>query len=456
MLNQSSAFASTLRVCVVGAGPSGITAAKNCLQVGITPTVYEKNHQVGGNWIFSPRLSHSSVFETTHIISSKRHSNYDDYPMPAHYPDYPSHKQMLDYFQSYARDFGVTPHIRFNTDVQRIERGEGTTWRVTVQDADGNITTNVFDYVMVANGHHWNPQMPSYPGNFAGEFIHSHNYKTAAPYKDKRVLVIGGGNSACDIAVETSRVSAMTAISMRRGYHIILKFGLFGQPPDVAAVPLYKLGVPFWIRNRLLKVVNRLSVGDYRAYGLERPKHGIMQGHIVNNSELLYFLRHGKIQPRKDIARFDGNTVHFVDGKSDEYDTVIAATGFHITFPFFDPALIDFSGGKDVPLYLRAFSADHPTLFFIGLVQPLGCIWPLADLQSRLAANHMIGNYPFPPDMRERIAAEVQRTKSQFYKSTRHTIEVEGHEHEARLRRELPPNTPKWGERSPSPAEAVR
>jgi thioredoxin reductase len=425
------------RVCVIGAGPSGITAGKNLLQAGLRNIViYEKGDAVGGNWLYSPRLSHSSVFETTHIISSKRLSQYHDFPMPDDYPDYPSHKQLLTYFQDYARHFGVTNYIRFNTQVMKAELQPDETWRITLDDG----SVEAFDYLLVANGHHWNPRLPTYPGEFTGTFIHSHDFKTAAPYKDQRVLVIGGGNSACDVAVETGRVSAFTAISMRRGYYIAPKF-MLGQPVDVMNEKLVRL--PHFIRAPILRFSLWLNVGDYANYGLERPKHGILQQHATTNSELLYFIRHGKIHPRRDIARFEGKTVHFVDGKAEEYDTVIACTGFIITHPFFDKSFIDYSEG-DVPLYLHTFHPDHPSLFFIGLVQPLGCIWPLSDAQSKLVANTIIGNYNPPPDMQERIKQELEQRRRQFMKTARHSIEVEYHKLLWALEREIPKNAPEW------------
>ncbi|MCL4254438.1 MAG: NAD(P)/FAD-dependent oxidoreductase, partial [Anaerolineae bacterium] len=215
-----------VRVCVIGAGPSGITAAKHLLQAGIqNVVVYERNNQVGGNWIYSPDPSHSSVYETTHIISSKKLSQYHDFPMPADYPDYPSHQQLLKYFHDYARHFGVDKVTEFNTEVKHITKTADDGWDVTLHDG----RVEHFDHLLVANGHHSVPKMPTYQGNFEGEFIHSHDFKHNRPFKDKRVLVIGGGNSACDIAVETGRVSAFTGISWRRGYHIVPKF-VFGLP----------------------------------------------------------------------------------------------------------------------------------------------------------------------------------------------------------------------------------
>jgi len=419
------------RVCIIGAGPSGITAAKNLLQAGIENIlVYEKGDQVGGNWVYSPRLSHSSVFETTHIISSKTMSEFLDYPMPADYPDYPSHRQVLAYFQSYARHFGVEPYIRFNCEVKHAEKNPDDTWNITL--ADG--TVEAFDYLLVCSGHHWDPRMPDYPGQFSGEFLHAHDFKSAAPFRDQRVLVIGGGNSACDIAVETSRVSAFTAISMRRGYYIVPKF-IMGYPTDVFSARLAFL--PRWLRIPLSWITLRLAVGAPEQYGLQKPDHRILEAHPTANSELLYFIRHGKVHPRRDILRFDGQTVHFVDGRAEDYDTVIAATGFRITFPFFDRRFLDFSTG-DVPLYLRMFHPDHPSLAFIGLFQPQGAIWPLADLQARLAASAIAGRYRFPPDIRARVAREVETTRRHYLASPRHTLEVEYRPFYKALEREIP------------------
>lgn len=422
---------SSARICVIGAGPSGITAAKNLLQNGLTNfVIYEKNDQVGGNWVFSPRLSHSSVYETTHIISSKTMSQFEDYPMPDDYPDYPSHKQVLAYFQAYAQHFGVMEHIRFNTEVRHAEKLPDETWRITLGDG----TVEQFDYLIVANGHHSNPKYPKYPGEYTGQLLHSHEFKTNAPFRDQRVLVIGGGNSACDIAVETSRVSTFTAISMRRGYYITPKF-MFGKPTDVTAAQFNWLPRPLY--RTVVALALRLNVGDYASYGLQRPDHGILKSHVTANSELLYYIKHGKVHVRRDIERFDGLNVHFVDGTVEPYDVVIAATGFHISFPFFDPAFIDFSGGKPVSLYLHVFHPDHPTLFFIGLVQPLGAIWPLADLHAQLAAHTIAGTYTPPADLRERVAQEVAYRERNFIKAERHTIEVEVHVHRRQLLREL-------------------
>lgn len=425
------------RVCIIGAGPSGITAAKNLLQAGIRNfVIYEKNDQVGGNWVFNDKTQHSSVYETTHLISSKRYSQYFDYPMPDSYPDYPSHTQMLAYFQGYAKHFGIEPFIQFNTEVRKAEPQADHTWRITL--GDGRIET--FDHLMVANGHHWDPRLPEYPGTFTGEFLHSHAYKRAAPFAGKRVLVIGGGNSGCDIAVEVGRVAQVAALSMRRGHYIVPKF-VFGQPPDVVNARFEWL--PDWVRLPFLYLTLKIAVGNYADYGLQTPAYGVLQGHVTNNSEILYAIRHGRVQVRRDVKRFDGRTVEFVDGLSEEFDAVIAATGFRISFPFFDKTLLDFAQGVP-PLYQHVFHPDLPSLSFIGLVQPLGSIWPLADLHAKLAANYIIGNYDLPGDVRQRIQRYIAHMQRDYVQTPRHTIEVEFRKHIRALQKEIPRNAPEW------------
>ena len=416
------------RVCVIGAGPSGIAAAKNLLAAGFRRVVvYDRNAEVGGNWIYRPDPSHSSVFETTHIISSKRLSQYEDFPMPDAYPDYPGHAQLKAYFQSYARHFGVDRVLELGTEVSSARPRPGGGWTLAL----GNGRREEFDALLVASGHHWDPRMPSYPGTFTGQLLHSHAYKSAEPFVGKRVLVIGGGNSACDIAVETSRRSARTEISMRRGYWFVPKF-VMGLPTDVINDRLMRR-LPKAIRQQLGKLTVWLVQGRNSQYGLPEPEHGPFEAHPTINSELLYFIRHGEIHPRPDIARFEGSAVHFVDGSSAEFDVIIAATGYVTRFPFLDTAEVGDYSGREVPLYLKIFHPRFDDLFFIGLFQPQGCIWPLSDWQGRLVARALLGAWRRPADIEATIRRELAHPDFAFTDSLRHAVEVDYHDYRKRL-----------------------
>ena len=414
---------SSPRIAVIGAGPSGIAAAKECLSNGLGEqlTVFEKSDQVGGNWVYRNEAGHSSVYDTTHIISSKYYSEYEDFPFPEGTPDYPHHTHLRQYFQDYADHFGVTGRIRFGTEVVNAARGDDGLWTLRVRDADGERDEH-FDVLMVANGHHWNPRMPEYPGEFAGELIHSHEFKNNKPFEGKRVLVVGGGNSAADVAVECCRVAERTAISMRRGHWFLPKF-MFGLPGDVVYEKTAWL--PNWLRQWALQKSVEIIAGRNERFGLQQPEYKILQGHPTLNSELTYFLGHGEIIPKVGIERFDGHTVHFSDGSHEDFDVIICATGYKITFPFFDKSFIDWEDALYVPLWRRMFHQDIPNLYFIGLFQPLGCIWPLADYQALLACMELKGRYRRPADMAAAIAEERDNPHFDFIKTPRHSTEVD-------------------------------
>ncbi len=426
------------KVCVIGAGCSGITAIKNLIQAGITQVIcYEQMGQIGGNWVYTTDVTHSSVCETTHLISSKKLSQYIDFPMPDNYPDYPSHHEVLQYFHSYAERFGVIPHIRFNTKVTRVEKLQTGKWQVFTESGESEI----FDHLIINNGHHSVPRHPELPGHFSGQYMHSHAYKTNVPFKGKRVLVIGAGNSGCDCAVETGRVAEHVAISIRRPHYIVPKFFL-GKPTDVFNT------ATLWIPKKLGDVLRRWSlrllIGGYGKYNLPDPDFAITADHPTMNSELLYSIRHGRVHPRKGIKHVQGKTVEFENGLKEEYDVIIAATGYKIETPFFEKEFLDYSEADRIPLFLRIFHPVHEKLYFIGLVQPQGAIWPLSDLQSKLVANYIAGRVTLPVNLQEWAERDSDYIEQSFLKRKRHVIEVHYHDYVTKLKKWIPKNAPQW------------
>lgn len=349
--------------------------------------------------------------------------------------DYPSHDELRRYFQAYAAKFNLYPFIRFGTLVKNCEWIDQHTWKIT-SETSGEIKKEIFTHLAVANGHHWKPRYPSYPGEFTGEFLHSHQYKKAAPFTGKRVLVIGGGNSACDVAVETSRVSKKTAISWRRGYRIVPKF-LFGKPADKIAER--SKWIPPRIRMALNSFLLRVIVGKNEDYGLQPPTQSFAATHPTINDELLHKIRHGKVKPRVDIERFDGKTVTFKDGSKEDFDSIVACTGYWLSHPFFDKNFIDYSSGP-VKLYLRMFHPEYENLYFIGMFQPLGCIWPGAELQSKLMAQELAGKWKRPDNIAKLSEKEVKNPHFRQINSPRHTITVDYHLYVKNVKKHLPKN----------------
>lgn len=424
------------RVCVIGAGPSGLAAVKNCLEFGLDVVAFEKNDRVGGNWVFDADTGHSSVYENTHIISSRIWSEYEDFPMPAGYPDYPHHAQVQAYFEAYATHFGLRERIRFGHTVERVTPTGDGRWDVAYLHERGQRQTEAFDVVMVANGHHWDPKLPEYPGEFSGTFLHSHDFKRVTDeWRGKHVLVIGAGNSACDVAVETARIATRVCLSMRSPQWFVPKF-IFGLPADVVATRLPRW-VPFRVRQRLFTALLRILQGPYRRYGLPENTRPVLSHHPTLNSDLLDFIRHGRITPRPAVRSLHGREVEFTDGSREPFDIICACTGFRITFPFFEREVVDFDGAPKVPLYRRMMHPRYANLYFIGLFQPVGCIWPLADYQAKLACAEIVGRYRRPQDLDAAIRKELGAPHYRFDVGERHATEVDYHAFRDDLKREL-------------------
>jgi hypothetical protein len=340
------------QMAVIGAGPVGLAIAKALLAHDIAYQQIEADDDLGGNW-------YHGVYPTAHIISSRKTTEYADYPMPSDFPDFPSAKQMLDYLREYAEHFRLRPHIQFRTKVLLALPLPDGRWELELAGGERRI----YKGVIVCNGHHWAKKYPSYPGSFAGEILHSKDYKSPQQLADRRVLVIGGGNSACDLAAEAARVGRSCSLSIRRGYWILPKT-MFGIPLPELMQPWF----PVWAQRVFLRMVLRVMVGTYRQYGLPEPDHRIFDAHPTLNSELLHYVKHGRIRPRPDIARYEGNWVHFVDGSKEEFDLIICATGFHVSFPFLPPGLVAVRGPIAL-LYGGICLPDYKNLYIVGTAQ---------------------------------------------------------------------------------------
>jgi len=422
-------------VCIIGAGSSGIVAAQVLGARGIPYDVFEKGSQIGGNWRYENDNGMSSAYRSLHINTSRRVMAYRTLPMPDHYPDYPDHFQMAAYFDEFADHFGLRQRIRFNTELLRAEPVEGGAggWEVTVAGPDGE-ETNRYRALIVANGHHWDPRWPepAFPGadEYEGEQIHVHHYRESDLLKGKRVLVLGLGNSATDVAVESSRIADVTFIATRRGAWVLPKY-LNGKPIDETLNPITGLA-PI----ALQRFVTMRALGV--AVGQPKPDHKLFEAHPTVSSELLPRLGHGDITAKPNIERYaGGRAVRFVDGSREEIDLVVYCTGYKITFPFFDQRVFS-APDNQMPLYRRVASVERPNLYFVGFIQPLGPIMPLAEAQSEWVADLLAGRASLPPEaeMRKEIEAEERRQRKRFVASKRHTVEVDFYPYLREIRRE--------------------
>lgn len=422
---------STSTYCIIGAGSSGLAVAKNFKQLGIDFRCLEREDDVGGNWYYGSPAS--SVYASTHLISSKKLTEYTDFPMPDDYPEFPNHRQAWEYLRSYARHFNLYPHIELNTSVDDV-RPVGEKWRVTLSDG----TARDYRGVVIANGHNWDPKLPDFPGDFTGQIIHSAVYKTPDVLRGKRVLVVGAGNSGCDIAVEASQNAARTFHSHRRGYHYLPKF-YRGIPIDRCGERLLRWRVPLWMRRVLSSVISRIVLGPPGRFGLPRPDHKLFETHPIINSQMLYYVAHGDIAVKPNVERLCGDRVRFVDGSEEPIDLIICATGFRLSFPFIDREFLNWRGRRP-NLFLNVFHPRYDNLFVAGLIQPDSGQWGLVDYQAQL-----IGRFIRALDEGHSRAERFRRLKAsaqpdladgiRYVESTRHLVEVEHFSYRRRLQK---------------------
>jgi cation diffusion facilitator CzcD-associated flavoprotein CzcO len=422
--------------CVIGAGSSGIAAAKALHQRGIPFDCFEKGDRVGGNWVFQNKNGLSSAYRSLHINTSRERMEYSDYPMPRSYPDFPHHAQIAAYFEDYVDHFGFRDRIVFETSVQRAARDPHTgTWTVTLDNGE----TRRYDALLVANGHHWDPRWPepAYPGKFDGVQMHSHYYVENADFKDKNVLVVGIGNSAMDIATESSFVARRTFLSSRRGAYILPKY-LFGRPLDQIGVNSLTPLLPWAFRRAILMAMYRVGVGRVEDYGLPVPDHKLGDAHPTISADFLNRIAHGEMTWKPNVEALEGGQVRFEDGTTEEIDTIVWCTGYKVTFPFFDEDFIS-APDNDLPLYRRVFKPGIDNLFFIALLQPLGATMPLAEAQGRWVASYLRGEYRLPPQ--RAMEADMHREREKMFKryvaSKRHTMQVDFDNYLYALNKEL-------------------
>ncbi|WP_372749665.1 flavin-containing monooxygenase [Litorivivens sp.] len=365
---------------VIGAGPMGLATARNLQKYNLPFVGFELNKDVGGLWdIDNP---HSTMYESAHLISSRHMTEFAEFPMAKDGAPYPHHSELRRYFRDYAAHFGLYDHYRFNTRVVSVEPDGNGGWDVT-SEKDGVEHRENFRGVLIANGTLNHPNMPELPGEFAGEVMHACDYRSPEVFADKRVLIVGCGNSACDIAVDAVHRARAVDLSVRRGYYFLPKF-IGGRPTDTLGGAIK---LPRRLKQRLDALLIKMVVGKPSDYGLPEPDYRMYESHPVINSLVLHHIGHGDIQPRREIQSVDGHTVTFSTGESADYDLILMATGYHLHYPFIDQQHLNWNPGEGAPsLYLNIFNPKQDSLFVMGMIEAAGLGWEGRNEQAEMVA----------------------------------------------------------------------
>ncbi len=407
-----------VEVAVIGGGAIGIIAGKWLKHYSIPYLLYEAENDLGGTWYFGSGAGR--VYETTHVISSKTNTEFSDHPMPADYPAYPNHAQILQYLRDVATEFGVYSHARFEHTLAQLEP-LGDKWKLRFN----NGVETVASAVIVGTGRLRKPIIPNYPGSFDGTIFHSSEYRSPEQLRGKRVLVVGGGNSGCDIANDAALYSAYACHSTRRGYHYMPKF-IEGQPTQdwmMSMVTQLDSEQEVW---RHAERVFHLAGFDGTAFGLPAPDHPIEASHPIINSQILFQIGHGKLTPKPDIASFEGKQVIFTDGSKDIFDLVILGTGYQSIFPFLNPLVFS---GRIEDLYMGMFHRSYENLIFGGFIGAPTGLGNLANTTGQFLATYLqeraLSSEKFRIFRRVVAGPEPSLGRERFVKNERHRNEVD-------------------------------
>ena len=422
-------------VCIIGAGSSGIVAAKTLKEYGISFDCFERGSQIGGNWRFNNDNGMSSAYRSLHINTNRIIMAYSDYPMPVDYPMFPHHSHIINYFDNYVNHFGILENIQFNTEVKDVTQDNNRVYHVTTDNG-----LYLYDNVIIANGHHWNPRFPdpAFKGNFTGEILHSHFYREVEQIKGKDILVVGIGNSAVDIACEAARTySGKVVISTRSGANIVPNW-LWSIPFDSLASSLTSK-LPMIIQRFFLATALRLARGKQEDFGVPKPKRPLLSEHPTLSQDLLNLSGRGLVKFKPNIKEFKGKTVIFEDETEQDFDMIVYATGYKVTFPFLKNQSFDVSETNDFRLYKKVIHPDYQGLYFLALIQPLGAIMPLAEVQSKWIAKILNGETKLPnkAEMLKSIQEDKQAMAKRYKESPRHTLQVDFHPYKESIEQEM-------------------
>lgn len=406
---------------IIGGGACGIGVGKALRQAGMEFEIIEASARLGGNW--QPDGMASKMYQSAHLISSKNNTQFTDYKMPAEYPAYPKHSLFFAYLQNLATQFNLYENARLNTSVSAMRRDKDG-WTLTF--ADGSEAS--YGFVIIANGLLRKPILPKYAAQYEGESIHSADYKTSEIFKGKRVLIVGAGNSGCDIAVDAVHMAKTVSHSTRRGYHYMPKFinGLPTQEWLMAQAPNFSDSDKYWEH---VQSTFKMAGFDGTDYGLPVPDHKISECHPIMNSQILYHIGHGDITPRPDIERCAGKTVYFRDGTQEEFDLVIWASGFSVDLPFLPAEIFDWRHQLS-SLFLRMIPKEYDNLLFVGYLNTPSGIGNIVNTLSRFVVAYLKARQQQSPAWETLQKIKFQSDmldlgQDRFMHTERHTYEVD-------------------------------
>ncbi len=413
------------RIAVIGAGACGLCAAKYLSAAGMDVTIFEIGTQIGGLWCFMNDNDRSSAYRTLHINTSRGVTRFHDLDFDPGVQAFPDHVDMHNYLKKYTEHFDLVRMIRFQSRVVDLRpafdpnAGEAASWEIELE----NGTTEAFGAVVVASGHLTTPlHVPMFKDDFAGDYVHGHDYRAPEPFVGKRICVIGVGNSACDMATDVCSTAERCVLVARSGVVILPKL-FCGIPFTDITRKIQRPWIPVWLRRKLIGMLTYLVHGSMTKLGF-KPLD--TRAHVTSNGTIVTDITYNRIAVKQGIQRIDGKTLHFVDGTAEDFDVLIAATGYVIDLPFISRDIVPLSGNR-LELYKRMVQPHWPGLYLMGFFNTDTALNMIYEHQARWVRDIELGDAKLPPvaAMQADIAAKRKWVETHYKDSPRHTIEEE-------------------------------
>ena len=430
---------------MIGAGMSGLAAIRELTRAGHVVTAYEAGSQIGGMWRYDNDSGLSAAYASLHTNTSLERMHYPSLPVRGPGGEFPHHSEILAHLEHYARVNGLLAHITCGASVEHVRQAGGR-WEVSARGDE----PRCFDGVVVAAGHYWDPNIPKLPGLFDGSVIHARDYRTPERFANRSVLVVGGGQSALDIAAELSGPARRALLSANAVHHLLPRH-VRGRPYDSRGTS-GALTLPLPLLRLIATAALRAS-GDAPDRGeLPPPRHPLFKTRppIIVSPAVQVAIRERAFETRPAIRRLAGERVIFSDGTAERVDAIVVATGYRITFPFLDPSL-GRGKGWEFPLYRRILSPRAENLAFIGVLEPGPGLFEIVQRQAVWLAEVLAGRLPIPDRAgmwRAINAGGERRSRRLFGASGAHTILCNRHAYLATLARDLRRGRPqRYGDR---------